>query len=564
MSADWLERRWRELCGQVASLPPDWRAWAQSQLERGPVGLQLAQQHGFGAGEHLPAGEYDAQRPASERTAAGQFFTPSALADALVEQGLAAGAPLLGDVLDPACGAGELLCALYRRRRRAGHSSAAALRGLIGWDRDPHAAWGAVASLVAEVVADPEGEIPAAIAIRGGVDALEEPIEVDWVLMNPPYLEAKRMSALQPTLRKYLKGAIPDLEGAWDLYMAFLWRAVGWVRDGGRVSAVLPNKVCQGRYAAGFRERADLDLMALDDLSRMSPRPFPGTSVYPVLLCWGRTDAPGSVRTRRVQSVAELVSAPVVLAERSDFGRFAESPWFAPFPTWPALRRTLDGPRLGDVATVRTTCSFHRKGLRERFVTADKPASANAHPYIGGPSFTRTSEVGPFALNWAGWWIDFDDEALRELRNPLPSLAGTFLRPKLVLRQHARRLEAYVDRAGEYVTKDVYPVAWPEQGSLDALAAVLHSTVFTALYNTVYQGIVVGGETYHYLATFLRQIPVPDPTHPALVEAAEHAARGAEGWDAADRAVAVAYGIREDERQQMIEVHLRRVGAPTP
>ena len=31
----------------------------------------------------------------------------------------------------------------------------------------------------------------------------------------------------------------------------------------------------------------------------------------------------------------------------------------------------------------------------------------------------------------------------------------------------------------------------------------------TAEMNTVYQGIVVGGETYHYLPAFLRHVPMP-------------------------------------------------------
>ena len=496
----WTGRRWSELTFALSQAPQPWAAWARVQLTNSAIGQSLAKQYTWeSSGIFIESGEYDAQRLPHERTAAGQFFTPPALADALVA--LVAPQTKSGAVVDPACGAGELLCAVFRWRRSQGSTVAEALDGLTGWDKDPTAAWGAMASLVLCALDVCDGPVPGDLDIRGGVDALTQTGQFDAVVMTPPYLEAKRMRNAQPGLREWLRGAFPELHGAFDLYMAFLHCSRRWMNDSGAVAALLPNKVCQGRYAARFRQDASLHLTHLVDASRMHPRPFPGTSVYPVLLCLSPLPPP-QVTTRHVFTAQDVEASPETNVSPELYAQYDESPWFAPLPTWSILARLQTGLRLGDVATVRSTCSFHRKGLREQFVVSERPQGP-AYPYIGGASFTRRSEVEPYALNWAGWWLIDAQEALRDLGNPLPNLQQNFGRTKVILRQHARRVEAWLDSNGRYATKDVYPIAWSNNDDWTEalLAAVLNSTVFSALYNTVFQGIVVGGETYHYLPT---------------------------------------------------------------
>ena len=560
--ASWTERRWAELAGQVATASPDWAEWAKRQLCGLKTGKKLVKTHGWAAQTPRASGPYDRQRPERERTAAGQFFTPAHVADALVQQVLDVGATLNGVVLDPACGAGELLLAVFRHRCAAGATTDRALAGLKGWDLDPKAAWGTVATLVEAALQHANGPIPNDLNGIRVADALSQVLEADTVLMNPPYLEAKRMNGARPGLRAALKAQFPKLSGTFDLYMAFLWCAENWIRPGGVVGAIVPNKVCQARYAASFPEEGGLGLVALDDLSRLRPRPFPGTSVYPVLICL--MASPTQVRTRHIYVLDDLGTAPARTVDPAIYEAFDERPWFAPFETWPILQRCLGGPRLGDVTEIRSTCSFHKKGLRERFVTAERPETERAMRYIGGPSFARQGEVSPFKLDWAGWWIDFDQAALRALGNPLPSRDDVFERPKVVLRQHARRPEAWVDPDGLYASKDVYPVAWPNSPELGlhTLAAIVNGTVFACLYNTVYQGIVVGGETYHYLPAPLKRMPIPPLDTLKDVEAL--AEGGFDAWLAIDRAVCTAYGIDESERIALINAHLTRVGAPVP
>jgi hypothetical protein len=245
-----------------------------------------------------------------------------------------------------------------------------------------------------------------------------------------------------------------------------------------------------------------------------------------------------------------------------------------PFDTWPDLAPLMALPRLGEVARLLSTCSFHKKGLREQFVSPTKPDSMWGRPYLGLKSRARRTELAPFRVNWEGGWIRYDQRELKEThRNPLPDLAATFERPKLLWCQHALRMRAVADAEGRWVSKDTYPVGWPTdpEWDLHQLLAVFNSTVFTALYNTLFQGIVVGGETYHYLPAFLRVVPVP-----VLSEARREAGGIASAlgvgvgpidaslWLRMDRCVATAYGVSEAARVRMVQTHLTRVGAETP
>lgn len=589
----WLDARWAAVCRLLGGAAPDWAAWAREQLCAEGVGEGLRAAHGWDPAAPADRGHplaLDRARDPRTRTALGQVFTPEPVAELMARMaGLGEDEPAEPMVLDPACGAGSLLLAALDARRRAGWSTAEALAHVEGWDRDPVAAWSCRAALVEWALRAPEGRTPGALRVRT-VDALDDPgsagrrgppaTRVGLVLSNPPYLESKRMNRAAPGLKERLRARFPELRGAFDLYLAFCWAALGWTAEGGRMVFLLPNKVLQGRYAAAFRERIldDGALVGLADLSRAKPRPFPGTGVYPVVLRLDRAAPRPRFAARRFTRAAEL-AAPVATWPTASVEALrrvgGDHPIFAPFgETWPDLEPLLALPRLEEVAAAVSTCSFHARGLRERFVGPERP-DAHAYPYLGGPSRARRTEVAPFRVRWEGWWIRYDQEALRSGHgNPLPDLGRTFLRPKVIFCQHATRMRVWADVEGRWVTKDVYPVAWPVAPgwTVGKLAGVMQSTVFTALYNTFYQGVVCGGETYHYLPAFLRRVPVPRGDHPALegVDALVERLQEGEGdpdpalWDRLDRAVAAAYGVGEAARRRMIEVHLLRVGAEAP
>jgi len=533
---DALHRPWAHATRGIES------AWGKSVLTADPLAAALASRFGWGgSGVSL-----DRSRGAQGRARLGQVFTPAPVAAALANWTGVAERDRPPLVLDPACGDGALLVAALDARRAAGWQVDEAAQAMIGIDKDPSAVVVARAQLVRWAEVHGATTIP---EIRC-VDALEGPAAalvgapVGTLLANPPYLEAKRMGAGAPWVAA-LRAQEPTLSGAFDLYLAFCVRALAQIDPAGAAGLLLPNKVLVARYAAAFRRMADARVAAVIDAAHVQPRVFPGTGVYPAVVVL--RGAPTARRVARVSRPDDWAAppwqpAPAPLAA-------PDHPWFVPDPTiWPLIRDIQGAHRLGEVATVRSTCSFHARGLRERFVGPERPEGL-AFPYLGGPSRAARTEVRPFALAWAGWWIRWDPQTLAALGNSLPP-RDVFQQPKVVLCQHGRRMSVWVDADGRFVTKDVYPVAAPAAPDWDVwtLGGVMGSSVFTLWYNQVYHGVTCGSWTYHYLPSWLKGVPVPPRVALEGVGALVRRAQGTgEQADrvAVDRAVALAYGLDE-------------------
>lgn len=408
-------------------------------------------------------------------TGVGQVFTPKAHADALLDElGYDGGA-----LLDPACGGGVFLVAAAARHA----DPARILEDVRGVDLDPACA--DLARLALGVAALDRGAAPDRLPDVRRADALaaRRLPPARFVVGNPPFLETKGRDR---RLSARLQRRFPSLTGAWDLYAAFLELALEMEPEA--IAFVLPNKFLVARYAESLRERlvgrygpaALLDWSAEPVFARVGVYPV-GLVLRPAEAC--RTPGRGEV------PVAALRDAGV---------------WFPP-PRPPLdglLRRLLGGPRLGEHVTVRTTVSFHARGLRERYVGAE------GLPYLGSASYQRQLEVEPFAVRWAGGRIRYAAEELAALGNPLPPLSQ-FQRPKVVFAQHARRLIAAPDPDGVYVTKDTYPVAWgPDPHDL---AALFNSRLYSVVYRLLHGGIAISSGYLHFLPRMLGRMPWVDP-----------------------------------------------------
>ncbi len=613
-------------------VPSAFRSWALAQIESDTLGARLLQHATRRPRAPRPNAEgYDAlwrlQCP-TRRTALGQYFTPPDAAALVVrtagvgdlEEGLPS--PRL---LDPACGTGVFLRAALAAKTDPGARSPrdvrTALGEIHGLDRDPVAVLLAKLSVIdclterwagthgssleglpplniwhtkdslAEpgLLPDPDGDPLPVLALKRRSHPFDGGF--GFIVGNPPYLEAKRMNGVDRGMKARLKAAFPQLQGAFDLYMAFLHLARGLACDGGHVVMVLPNKFLVSRYAESMRRDvlARCELRTLIDVSTLRDL-FPGTSVYPIIVHLSRTSGPGAsagpIRAARIRARRDLPHAAP--AELHGMGSaslaLGTCPFFVPSAsTWPILetllrQRTL--LRLGQVADVRSTCSFHAKGLRERYVRpADEvPPGRDSYPYLGGVSFASENEVDLYRLRPRGFRILYEERELRDLGNPLPPL-DVFLRPKAIFCQHSQRMRAFADIEGRWVTKDVYPIALPHGGVgvLGRLAAILNSTVFTAIYNTLHHGIAIGGGYYHYLPAFLDGMPVPPlESLGDRIESSVLDVQNALGRPGArpstvrrtvvelDRAVTSAYGLTERERTALGREHLRSPRVPTP
>ena len=502
----------------------------------------------------------------TERRALGQVYTPPEVVDTILSD-----VGYTGDeqarLIDPACGSGAFLAQAAARIAGAElDARQAAVRILFevtGIEiRDEICGLArlrlglevvrllASAGALRELADLPAPGVICADALDSGLFAMDRRRlrtgGFRWVVGNPPYLEAKRADeADKARWRERFAGRV---EGAFDQYVCFLELALELAAPDGDIGMIIPNKFMVNRYARSLRRRLlqDRPPRTLRDLSHLPV--FRNTGVYPIILHLGPTvetvpqadetvkTVPQASETVKTVPQADETVKTVPQAKQavcrtvgpdgastamllSAFGATGQAATFF-IPADPVLGRLLarllgsDTPRLGHHLRFRSTVSFHIKGLREQYVSHGiEPGKL---PYLGGKSWMRRKEIAPFQVDWDGYGIRYASGELASVGNPLPPV-DLFQNPKIVFCQHARRIMAYWDCPGRFVTKDVYPVALAPEGTPDpiahtaAWAALLNSRLLTVLYGVLFRGISIGGGYYHYLPAFLEQVPCPAP-----------------------------------------------------
>lgn len=185
-------------------------------------------------------------RVVPETDAIGLFFTPPALARTVVEEGFAASSPAdCIRVFDPACGSGEFLREFVRQARLSGYTGKIEV---LGWDVSP-AACAMTRFTLAWESRGAGGPVEWEVEER---DALEEVWpEVDLVLMNPPFLSVRQMTAAQ---KERLREVLGDLaHGRYELATAFVWKAAQALAPRGVLATVVPASLLEGKSFAALR-----------------------------------------------------------------------------------------------------------------------------------------------------------------------------------------------------------------------------------------------------------------------------------------------------------------------
>jgi hypothetical protein len=523
----------------------------------------------------------------------GQYYTPAELVAMMLD---ALHLAPSDRVIDPACGDGSFLrgavAAVARRFPRADGRALAHhwAERLIGFDINGDAV-AAARSELQEAFRWYLGTEISAEALRVyQADVLQHScLEQLWrtvgrsgpqererllVIGNPPYVEAKRLPG---DTKAGLKARYPEaMIGAPDLYLYFLHVCLGWLRPGDTLAFVLPNKLLVNANAQRLRERLleQGRLRALWFATQAAI--FPDAAVYPIVLFAGGTGnrAPEPVETARIvrSPTGEIARGERVTLRPECYGR-TRARAFYPLPESAILREALDlmlqrsaGDRLDAVLDIRWTVSFHRAGLRERYVLPQRPDGPCARPFIGGGPFSGNGEVVRYRLGWAGWWIRYDEAALKAKKNPLPH-PGLFERPKVVICQNGRTLRAAYDDQG-FVLKDTFLCGAIRESDHPlcrqprAIVGLLCSRALHFFYAHVFYGGHVNGGYLHFLRSFLVDLPLgtwTDETAEAVAgfvsqrEAAGPIERRAEAEEQIEQHVSAALGLTPAQQDAIRE-----------
>jgi len=352
---------------------------------------------------------------ADERRARGQFYTPSAVAEAVTEWALeGAGGEAVTDpprVLDPAAGTGTFpLAALdVLRERHPGSAPDSLLSSLVAVDVDEVALHVAALRLSARMGGrpvegfdrrpcsffdlEPGADGAAAVGAASGTIA-----PVDAVVGNPPFVRAGDLTPDREHFRRHLDafgrdGDSPYADGdaalsrRSDAYVYFVTHATRFLRPGGRLGMVLPSKWLGSEYGADFR-RFLHDQYDVRAVVGFGARAFDAL-VDTVLLLAERREQPGAVAAgARLDGSARGDVSFVRLEEPLD-------------PSASLAELVGDGPVAGNGGRRREAREAPARVVRRdrsSFATAEKcspylRAPADLLPLLDHPAFVPLGEL---------------------------------------------------------------------------------------------------------------------------------------------------------------------------
>lgn len=356
--------------------------------------------------------------PLVRRKRLGQFWTPYAVARFMA----AWLAPTVGEICDPAAGAGVFARALLDPVRPIGRG-----RTLRALDLDPGMA-GVVTALARH--------LPDMALIVESRDYFELPADMRFgaVIVNPPYLNhadivAKRALADQVASETGLR-----LPGLSNLYIYFLVRLAGQLAPGGRMAAIVPAEFLDstyGRVVKRYLLRADLLRAVVSFGSGASI--FEGAMTTATILLLEESRRPGRhwpVAFRRVENESELEAFEPALTA-SPFAPAALGTPLEPDPSRPWRQYPEDSRPalpagylpLGELANAQHGFTSGDNGffvLRASELTALGLSRAWCTPtdgrsaYVPGPFFRPADLAALDAADRAIWLLTLDERSARE------------------------------------------------------------------------------------------------------------------------------------------------------
>jgi methylase of polypeptide subunit release factors len=450
-----------------------------------------------------PKLRHDETLPRARRQASGAYYTPAHVARFVVEHALNDGPPAKQrqKILDPACGDGEFLLAVLDRLRYASADVSVAnliADSIFGIDRDAQAVAACRQRLAAYAGRAPglREVLKRNIIVADALfDALPEhwPKKFTAIVGNPPYVNIRRLSQT-PDYVARLRQRFTVACGSFDLYVAFLERAVELLDPEGCCGFVVPNRLLSADYAAACRQmlasRTQIDLLA--DFSQQ--RDFHSASVYPFVIAFRQKPAKPS---HVVSLSADREAVPQDRLRTSPIWSLAPEASSSTAPTVP----------------LRALCTLH-SGTTGFVAQQMADALSDGETAEDGIPFITSGNIDRYQVTLGN--VRF---MKRRFQSPRLSLSSNLLterkrklfrEPKLVFAGMSRRLEVAWHEQPLALGVQVFAAA---ELQIDPyyLLAVLNSRFISDWYRAHFSARQLSGGYLAIHKRHLEQIPIVDP-----------------------------------------------------
>ena len=300
-----------------------------------------------------------------------------------------------------------------------------------------------------------------------------ERLGFDSVVANPPFVDSETMTKFAPLERTFLAKHYSCTKGNWDLFVAFIEKALSITGPLGSTSLVSPNKWLGAPYGSALRKRTAMSIVSILDFSK--GRAFAGVGVAAVCTNFRlQTQGPVSIITypRSRGDEAVLVDRSQLI-ENSTWGFLLSS------NTDILMELSRGTAKFGDYVSAHDPFTVSEAYDLKPLV---KNLSSGDFEFF---RFVNTGTIDPFVTLWNERKMRYLKSSYRmpivyrqDLREMFPRRYEQARRAKIIM-SGMRKFEAFLDESGDYLAGKSSVVATlkhPEV-SLVALVGILNSTL---------------------------------------------------------------------------------------
>lgn len=385
----------------------------------------------------------------------------------------------------------------------------------------------------------------------------------DCIIANPPFVDSEVMSKIAPRERAFISAHYDCAKGNWDLFIAFIQRALLLSGLEGVCSLMSPNKWLGAPYGSELRAKTENSLSTIFDFSES--RAFPGVGV--AAIC--STFAKNIRRPIKIFKYSEKEKRmyPVFVDRQSILNKDG---WgFLLSSHIEILTDIAQGDAsfgslvsAGDPFTVAE--AYDLKALMREWT----PSTRSHFKFI------NTGTIDPYVNLWGSSPVRYLKSSFakpildkREFQNQFPRRYAQACKPKIIL-SGMRKFEAFWDENGDFVAGKSSVVAIPKHNgtSLVTLLGILNSKLMRFFVQESFGVLGIDGGI-SFSGKMVESLPLPrsfDGCVPAIEVAVKRVLESVQDGhiqpellEAVDSAVFDAYDVEQASREIILKCNVR-------
>ena len=341
----------------------------------------------------------------------------------------------------------------------------------------------------------------------------------DYVVGNPPYIEAKRMDKKTKTicLSNFPKAA----RAHFDVYSCFLELGIDMLKPNGKLGYIIPSKFLSSRHSKVMRNYF-LENNLVTEIIDLAHQKIFRPAVYPIILILNKNrkieDKIKLANNIKIEELKNLKFEEKTKFIHADFFNKSKNRviFFPESISLSIIEKMFNKSvyTFGDLIKFRWAISFHKKGLRDHFIYKI-PINENSIKFLGGKPYGGNREIERYGIKWKGYFIDYNHEKAISFGNNFPDI-NIFKQEKIIICQHALRIRATLDK-DEYVCKDIFLLGHLTEKaknlgiSLELILSFINSELYSFLYSVMFSSTEITGKYLHYLPMYLHDLPMKIP-----------------------------------------------------